>query len=284
MALATDFAAGSGADPMVPRFMPVREIWDDTDDTFTMELDPGPGGFSFRPGQFNMLYVFGVGEVPISISGDPGVPGRLLHTIRRVGPVTAAMRDLAEGDPVGVRGPYGVPWPVGLASSRDVVFMAGGIGLAPLRSALYHVLNHRNEYERIVLLYGVRSPRDLLFEDEVSEWRGRFDMEVEVTVDTADRQWRGSVGVVTRLIPRALFDPGDTIAFMCGPEIMMQFAAEALVQCGVRAGRIHLSLERNMKCGIGLCGHCQFGKDFVCTDGPVFTYEAVRPRLGVREV
>ncbi len=227
MATAADTSRAAGADPMVPSFLPVREIWDETDDTFTMELDPGPSGFSFRPGQFNMLYVFGVGEVPISISGDPGMPDRLLHTIRGVGPVTSAMRELAEGDLVGVRGPFGTPWPVGLASSRDVVFVAGGIGLAPLRPALYHVLNHRDEYERVALLYGVRSPRDLLFEDEVSEWRGRFDMEVAVTVDTADRKWRGSVGVVTKLIPRAPFDPHETVAFICGPEIMMRFAAEA---------------------------------------------------------
>ena len=284
MALATDPSPASGLDPMVPRFMPVREIWDDTDDTFTMELDPGSAGFSFRPGQFNMLYVFGVGEVPISISGDPAVAGRILHTVRGVGPVTSAMRDLAEGEFVGVRGPFGAPWPVGLASSRNVVLIAGGIGLAPLRPALYHVLNHRSEYERVALLYGVRSPRDLLFEEELSEWRGRFDMEVGVTVDTADRKWRGSVGVVTKLIPRAPFDPHDTVAFICGPETMIHFAAEALVNRGVRAGRIHVSMERNMKCGIGLCGHCQFGKDFVCKDGPVFAYETVRSRLGIREV
>lgn len=284
MALATNPSPASGLDPMVPRFMPVREIWDDTDDTFTMELDPGTDGFSFRPGQFNMLYVFGVGEVPISISGDPAVAGRILHTVRGVGPVTKAMRDLAAGELVGVRGPFGAPWPVGLAASRDVVLIAGGIGLAPLRPALYHVLNHRSEYERVALLYGVRSPRDLLFEDELSEWRGRFDMEVGVTVDTADRKWRGSVGVVTKLIPRAPFDPLDTVAFICGPEIMMHFAADALVNRGVRAGRIHVSMERNMKCGIGLCGHCQFGKDFVCKDGPVFPYETVRSRMEIREV
>ena len=284
MATAVDTLSARDADPMVPRFMPVRGIWADTDDTFTVDLDPGSAGFPFRPGQFNMLYAYGVGEVPISISGDPGEPERLLHTIRGVGPVTTAMRDLAEGDSIGVRGPFGTPWPVGLASSRDVVFVAGGIGLAPLRPALYHVLNHRDEYERVSLLYGVRSPRDLLYEDEVAEWRGRFDMAVRVTVDTADRKWRGSVGVVTGLIPRAPFDPQDTVAFICGPEIMMHFAAEELAKRGVRTSRIHVSMERNMKCGIGLCGHCQFGKDFVCKDGPVFPYDAVHHRLDLREV
>lgn len=284
MATAADTLRALGADPMVPRFMPVREIWFNTDDTFTVELDPGSAGFSFRPGQFNMLYVFGVGEVPISISGDPDLPERLVHTVRGVGPVTNAMKGLAEGDLVGVRGPFGTPWPVGLASSRDVVFVAGGIGLAPLRPALYHVLNHRDEYERVSLLYGVRSPGDLLYEDEVAEWRARFDMAVRVTVDTADRRWRGSVGVVTKLIPRAPFDPQNSVAFICGPEIMMRFAAEELAKQGVRTNRIHVSMERNMKCGIGLCGHCQFGKDFVCKDGPVFTYEAVLSRLDIREV
>jgi NAD(P)H-flavin reductase len=284
MATVADLSSAASADPMVPRFMPVIDIWDETYDTFTMELDPGPAGFSFRPGQFNMLYVFGVGEVPISISGDPQQPQKLLHTVRGVGPVTTAMREMGPGDLLGVRGPFGKPWPVGMASSRDVVFVAGGIGLAPLRPALYHVLNHREEYERVVLVYGVRSPRDLLFEEELSEWRGRFDMSVRITVDTADRKWRGSVGVVTKLIPRAPFDPHDTIAFICGPEIMMHFAAEELVKQGVRPGRSYISMERNMKCGIGLCGHCQFGSDFVCKDGPVFHYESVHRRLDIREV
>lgn len=173
---------------------------------------------------------------------------------------------------------------MGQAAGHDIVFVAGGIGLAPLRPAIYHVLGHRDQYGRVVLVYGARSPRDLLYENELMEWRGRFDLEIAVTVDTADRSWRGSVGVVTNLIPRAPFDPLDSVAFVCGPEVMMIFAGEALEKRGVRSSRIHLSMERNMKCGVGLCGHCQFGKDFVCKDGPVFTLEQIRPRLDVREV
>lgn len=272
------------ADPMVPRFLPVVDIWDETHDTFTLSLDTGQERFPFRPGQFNMLYVFGIGEVPISISGDPEAPAALIHTVRGVGAVTNALRHLHPGDLVGVRGPFGVPWPVGQAVGYDVVFVAGGIGLAPLRPAIYHVLNHRDQYGRVVLAYGVRSPRDLLYEDEVVEWRGRFDLEIAVTVDTADRSWRGAVGVVTNLIPRAPFDPHDSFAFVCGPEVMMNFAGEALERRGIRPSRIQLSMERNMQCGIGLCGHCQFGRDFVCNDGPVFTLEEIRSRLDIREV
>jgi NAD(P)H-flavin reductase len=272
------------ADGMAPDMLQVRDVWDETEDTFSIELAPAGAAFEFRPGQFNMLYVFGVGEVPISISGDPDQPSRLVHTIRGVGPVTTALRRVHAGDYVGVRGPFGSSWPVGMASGHDIVFVAGGVGLAPLRPAIHHVLNRRDQYGRVVLLYGVRSPRDLLFEEEVSEWRGRFDMDVSVTVDTADRRWRGSVGVVTKLIPRAPFDPHEAMSFVCGPGVMMRYTAEELTKRGVRPDRILLSMERNMKCGIGICGHCQFGPYFVCKDGPKFRYDRIAGLLDVREV
>lgn len=274
-------------DPMLPNPFRVQRKRRETHDTFTLELEPtnGAGAFSFAAGQFNMLYVFGVGEVPISISGDPtDEAGRLVHTVRAVGTVTRAMRQLKRGDVLGVRGPFGTHWPVEEAGGQDVVIVAGGIGLAPLRPALYHLLANREQYGRIVLLYGARTPQDLLYERELHEWRGRFDMEVEVTVDSATSDWRGNVGVVTTLIPRAQCDPMHTVAMVCGPEVMIRFTAMALLGCGVGVEDIFVSMERNMKCAIGFCGHCQLGPAFICKDGPVFRYNQIQPFFGKREI
>jgi NAD(P)H-flavin reductase len=257
----------------------------ETHDTFSFELQPDESReFHFAPGQFNMLYVFGVGEVPISISGDPANPRKLVHTTREVGAVTRAMRRLKKGDVLGVRGPFGRPWPVDQAEHRDVVLVAGGIGLAPIRPALYHVLKHREQYGRIVLLYGSRSPEDVLYEKELEKWRSRFDMEVHLTVDRGSGSWRGNVGVVTQLITRSPFDPQNCIAIVCGPEIMMRFTTLELEKRGVAYDRIFVSMERNMKCGIGLCGHCQMGGSFVCKDGPVYRYDQLGGMLMAREV
>ena len=231
-----------------------------------------------------MLYAFGVGEVPISISGDPAQPKLLVHTIRAVGAVTRALQKLGKGDVVGVRGPYGRPWPVDHAQGHDLVIVAGGIGLAPLRPAIDHVLQHRALYGRVVLLCGARTPKDVLFEKELRAWRGRFDVDVAVTVDRATSEWQGAVGVVTKLIDRSPFDPQSTMAFVCGPEVMIRFTAIAFAARGVEGSSIYVSMERNMKCGVGLCGHCQFGPHFVCVDGPVFRYDETLPFFGLREV
>jgi NAD(P)H-flavin reductase len=256
----------------------------ETRDTVTLELQP-PAAFSFRPGQFNMLYAFGIGEVPISISGDPSAEGGpVLHTIRDVGPVTHALCALQPGDEVGVRGPYGSHWPVEAAEGGDLVVVAGGIGLPPLRPALYHVLAHRDRFRRVVLLYGARTPDDLLFTGELAAWRSRHGLTVEVTVDAAGRDWRGNVGVVPDLIGQAAFDPAETTAFMVGPEIMMRFTVRALLAAGVPIGRVFLSMERNMQCAVALCGHCQLGPFLVCRDGPVFSYPPLARWLGIREV
>jgi NAD(P)H-flavin reductase len=286
MAASPEARRTSVPDPMLPRAFEVRQTVRETADTFSLWLTPQDGGpwLEFSPGQFDMLYAFGVGEVPISISGDPARPERLVHTIRAVGAVTRALQRLQRGDVVGVRGPYGSPWPVKQAEGRDLVIVAGGIGLAPLRPALYHVLLHRALYGRVVLLYGARTPKDLLFTRELREWRGRFDMEVEVTVDRATSAWQGSVGVVTRLVDRAPFDAAGAIAFVCGPEVMIRYSAQALQQRGVADAGIFISMERNMKCGVGLCGHCQFGPWFVCREGPVLPYDRVGPLFGLREV
>ena len=279
-------AAAVAADPMLPRPYRVAGTRAETLDTFTLELEPASDAPTapFEPGQFNMLYVHGVGEVPISISGDPGAGGPLVHTTRSVGAVTAAMKALDAGDQLGVRGPYGTAWPMSAAEGRDLMLVAGGIGLAPLRPALYHVLRHRNRFNKVVLLYGARTPEELLFKREIRRWRSRLDLEVRVTVDRATESWRGNVGVVTTLIRRAPFEPANTVAFVCGPEVMMRYAAQELLQRGLDADRIHVSLERNMKCGVGFCGHCQFGPVFVCRDGPVFPFARVHPFLQIAEV
>lgn len=271
-------------DPMRPVPFTVLANRDELADTFTLELEPPGGAFGFDPGQFTMLYVFGVGEVPISISGDPDEPERLVQTIRGVGAVTKALRNVGSGDTIGVRGPFGTSWPVAYGEGKDVVFAAGGIGLAPLRPAIYSVLAERDLFNRVVILYGARNPEELLFAEELQQWRGRLDADVLITVDNAGRDWRGSVGVVTKLIRRAPFDPRNAISFVCGPEIMMRFTAQELVTRGVPGDDIYISMERNMKCAIGLCGHCQYGARFVCKDGPVFAYPELEPYLLVKEV
>jgi NAD(P)H-flavin reductase len=231
-----------------------------------------------------MLYVFGLGEVPISISGDPGEPERLVHTIRSVGAVTRALQRLQPDDLIGVRGPFGVPWPLGDAAGRDIVIVAGGIGLAPLRPLIYAILRRRQAYGNVVLLYGARTPADLLYARELKKWRARFDIEVEVTVDRASARWQGGVGVVTKLVARSPFESASATAFICGPEVMIRFAATALRERGVAPGQIYLSMERNMHCAVGLCGHCQYGASFVCKDGPVFRYDRILPNFSVREL
>jgi NAD(P)H-flavin reductase len=272
--------------PMLPSPYGVRHLRAETDDTFTMELVPVNGATApaFVPGQFNMVYMPGAGEVPLSISGDPAARTRVLHTTRAVGTVTHAIRRRAAGDVVGIRGPFGTGWPVEEAGGKDVVIVAGGIGLAPLRPALYQLLAERQRYGKIILLYGSRTPADLLFRRELELWRSRMDLEVDVTVDRATGRWHGCVGVVTTLVPKAPFDRRRTTAMVCGPEVMMRFTAMTLERAGVPPSSIYVSMERNMKCGIGLCGHCQYGPAFVCKDGPVFRYDRVKHLLGTREV
>jgi len=275
----------SHSDPMAPLVARVIRRHRDAPEVFTLELEPEDAAAlaPFTPGQFNMLTVFGVGEVPISFSGDPANQARLVHTIRAVGPVSAALTGLDAGAPVGLRGPFGVGWPMAEAAGKDVVVVAGGLGLAPLRPALYRLFAERERYGRIVLLYGTRSPDDILFRRELEGWRSRLDAEVEVTVDHAKSSWRGHVGVVTTLIPRSSFDPDQTVALVCGPEVMMRFAIGALRDAGVDSANIYLSMERNMKCAVGFCGHCQFGPVFVCRDGPVFRYDRLRSLLALKE-
>ncbi|MCP4221878.1 MAG: oxidoreductase [Actinomycetia bacterium] len=187
------------------------------------------------------------------------------------------------GDLVGVRGPYGSGWGLGQARGRDVLVLAGGLGLAPVRPIITSVLAERPAFGRAVVLIGARSPDTLLYRDEIEEWRGRLDIDIEVTVDSATPEWRGDVGVVTRLVGRAPVDPTNTVAFVCGPEVMMRFSALAVTDLGVAPSAVQLSMERNMHCAIGHCGHCQLGSSFICKDGPVLDWPQVEALLRVRE-
>lgn len=284
---AAELATGTG-DPGPYAPFPHRVIsrTKETADTTTLVLAPvgGGKGARFSPGQFNMLYAFGVGEAAISMSGDPSEEGTLVHTVRAVGNVSTALSRLGPGDVVGVRGPYGKGWPVDQMRGKDVVVMAGGLGLAPLRPVIYELYAHREDYGRVEIIYGSRSPTELLYYDEIQSWRTRTDTRFQVTVDSADRNWYGDVGVVTQRVPDARFDPARTIALMCGPEIMMKLSAQALEARGIAPSDIWLSMERNMKCAIAQCGHCQFGPYFICRDGPVLPYARIRRFLAVREV
>ena len=272
-------------DPMVPVAARVVAVRPETADTVSIAIEPARAArFDFKAGQFNMLYAFAIGEVPISISGNPLDDGPLWHTIRDVGAVSRALTRLEVGDELGVRGPFGSSWPLEVAEGCDVVIVGGGVGLAPLRPAITQVLAQREHFGKVTLLYGARTPSDMLFSDELASWRARFDVEVGVTVDHALGDWRGQVGVVPGLIPRASFDPAKAIALVVGPEIMMRFTISELLKAGVAPDRIYLSMERNMRCAIGWCGHCQLGPWFVCKDGPVFRYDQLQPWLLIRQL
>jgi len=269
--------------PMTPRTFRVVSKVRETDDIVTLALDPVEGPqIELLPGQFNMIYAFGIGEVPISMSGRR--EESLLHTVRAVGAVTRAICEVDDDDVLGMRGPFGTDWGVQNHPGADVLIVAGGIGLAPLRPAIEQVLANRDLYGRFSILIGARSPELLVFDKDISRWRARLDTEVLVTVDVATSQWRGEVGLVTDLLPRAPFDPSKTVALICGPEIMMRGVATALLDRHVAPDRIRVSLERNMKCAIGHCGHCQFGPEFICKDGPIFPYRHVEELMRVREI
>lgn len=283
---AKQLAGAVAPNEMMPTLYRISRTVKDTHDTFTIYMAPADGSapFSYRPGQFNMLYAFGVGEVPISICGDPAQHNEMIHTLREVGAVTSAIRRLRAGDLIGVRGPYGTAWPEESAYGDDLVVVAGGIGLAPLRPVIYSILSHRRKFGKVILFYGTRSPEDLLYKKELQKWRSRFDMQIEITVDRAVGPWRGNVGVVTTLIPRGGFDPQHTTAMICGPEIMMRYSIQALQKQGVPDEKIYVSMERNMKCGCGFCGHCQCGSLFVCKDGAVFSYPQVKDLIYKYEI
>lgn len=254
----------------------------ETTDTVTLTLEPvGTGIGAWAPGQFTMVYAFGVGEVPISISGGNG--GQVRHTVRDVGAVTHTIAATPVGGVLGLHGPYGKGWHLTDAPGADLVVVAGGIGLAPLRPVITEALARRGQYGRVVVLVGARQPADLVFTHEYGAWRAA-GAQLLITVDRADAGWRGPVGVVTALLFRARFAPARTVAFVCGPEVMMRFTARDLGYLGVPATNIRVSLERNMRCGVARCGHCQLGPLVLCRDGPVIDWHDAAPLLSIREL
>jgi sulfite reductase subunit B len=225
------------------------------------------------PGQFVEVSIFGIGEAPISISSSPTQDGSFQMVVRKAGNVTHAMHSLKPGDKVGIRGPFGTHFPVdGEMKGKDIVFVCGGLGLVPVRSAINYVLHHRGDYGDVTILFGTKSPAELLFVDEVKEWISKGNVNYIETVDRGDEQWTGNVGVITTLMTDMAVDPRKTVAIICGPPVMYKFAIVSLYKMGMVDKNIYVSLERHMKCGVGKCGHCQMDGLYVCQDGPVFKY------------
>jgi NAD(P)H-flavin reductase len=259
---------------MMPRPFRVALREQNTSDTWTLAFEPLDGPVpAVAPGQFMMVYVLGIGEVPISVSGPP-----VVLTVRAVGAVSSAVCASEPGAVLGLRGPFGTSWPLAAATGGDVLVVAGGIGLAPLRPVVLHTREHRDAYENLTVVYGARTPADLLYPVELERWGAA------VTVDAAGPSWGGPVGFVAKLVARAQLRPERVTAFVCGPEIMMRTTIDALLARGLPAERIHVSMERHMDCGVGLCGHCQLGPTLVCRDGPVYAYPEIARWMEVREL
>jgi NAD(P)H-flavin reductase len=275
----TEMPSSPTTSPWVPQVVTIEDMKSETPGVVTYALkfaEPSVADmYRFLPGQFNMLYLPGIGEVAISISSDPAARGTLLHTVRAAGNVTRALSRRKPGDRLGLRGPFGSPWPMGRMRGQDVIIACGGIGLAPLRPVLYHIIRNRGDYGRVTLLYGARTPNDLLYAREYDAWR-RAGIDVEVTVDLGDADWQGHIGVVPVLFYRLRVNAAQTYVLTCGPEVMIRFVVFEALARRIHPERIYVSMERNMNCAVGLCGHCQFGPLFVCKDGPVFCYEQIQ--------
>ena len=269
--------------PYLPREAEIVSRTAESADTFSLHLRLTDGlPYRFDPGQFNMLYLHGCGEVPISIVDEDPEQSILTHTIRAVGRVTRGIEQLHAGDRIGLRGPYGRGWPMREAEGRDIVVVTGGLGCAPSVSIIHHVLAHRERYGHLSILQGVKHTSDLIWRSQYDAWSALPDVDVLLAADVADTGWHGHVGLVTALFDRLRIAPWQTVAMLCGPEVMMRAAAEGLHGLGVAKDMIYLSMERNMHCAVGHCGHCQFGSAFVCRDGPVFAWPTVRSLLGTR--
>jgi anaerobic sulfite reductase subunit B len=267
----------------LPRIYQVLRRERETADTATVTLRPREATLPpFRPGQFAMVYALPRGEVPLSLAGTPPSGAGLMHTVRAVGPVTRALHDLRPGQQVGVRGPFGTPWDPAAARGRELLLIAGGLGLAPLRPLLQEALADPGGHPRITLLIGARTPADLLYRHEYRPWSAHA--RVAVTVDRPDQDWTGEVGIVTTLLDRVPFHPERTVAYLCGPEVMMRATARDLAHRGLPAARTFLSLERTMRCGTGHCGQCQLGPLLLCRDGPAAAWDRAEPLLAVREL
>lgn len=272
----------------VPMRARIAERIQEARDIFTWHLrfddDTQQQNYRFVPGQFNMLYLYGVGEVPISIVSDPDEYGYIGHTIRVVGRVTKGMAKLKVGDEVGMRGPFGRGWPLQQTEGKDIIIATGGLGCAPVVGAIHYIFSRRADFGRVVIMQGVKHSNDLLWRESYRKWQQDGNAQVLLAADQAGPNWPWAVGRITALMKEAQFDAKQTIAMMCGPEGMMIAVARELLQRGVEERRLWLSMERNMKCAVGRCGHCQFGHHFVCRNGPVFPYSELQPWLGIKGV
>jgi sulfite reductase subunit B len=246
-----------------------------TEKLFTMHLKDRRD-LGHRAGQFVEVSVFGIGEAPISVTSSPSRNGVFELCVRKVGDVTGALHGMKPGSTVGVRGPFGNGFPVEKMRGKDLLFAPGGLGLPPLRSLINQVLDERESFGRVIILCGARSPSELLFKDELARWEARDDVEFHVTVDRGDESWTGNVGVITTLFPKITVNPRNTVAVTVGPPVMYRFVIMELLSKGIQDGRIYLSLERRMKCGVGKCGHCQINNVYVCQKGPVFSYAQLK--------
>ena len=271
--------------PMTPRMLRLTRVAHELEDAVTLHLDATPlSSAAFAPGQFNLVYLFGVGEAALPISGDPARPRRLEHTVRGRDAVTRALCAAPRGSLLGVRGPFGTGWPLAELEGREVLLIAGGMGLAALRSAVLALLASRPSLARLTLLYGARSPAELLYRRELEAWRAQGDVRVEVFVDNAGPGWAGQVGVVASALPTSVGDPARTSVLLAGPEVLERFVVRELRRLGVRDEHVHVALERSLRCGVGLCGHCHYGPHVVCREGPVLRLDRIAPHLYVREL
>ena len=272
--------------PHLPLEAEVVERIQESPTIFTLRLrftDPVKhAAFRFAPGQFNMLYLYGVGEVPISIVSDPQDEHLFDHAIRVVGRVTRGLEQLKAGDRLGVRGPYGRGWPLKFAENKDVMVVTGGLGCAPVVSVINYVIRRRDNFRRLVIMQGVKHSDDLIWRSRYSQWSKLRDTQVLIAANVGATLWPWHVGHVTELFDKVEMDASRAMVMMCGPEGMMQAAVDRLFEHGVPEDSIYLNMERNMHCAVGLCGHCQYGGKFVCRDGPVFSYPEVKPLFGVR--
>jgi len=264
----------------IPEPAVIESIRDESFDTKTFKVvfedNAQAASFSYKPGQFAQLSLLGIGEAPISITSSHCKQGFLEFTIRAVGRLTRAIHQLKPGDNIYIRGPYGNSWPFEEVKGKDLYFIAGGIGLPPLRSLINSVFDKREEFGRIKILYGSKTPDELCFKEELKSWQRITDTEVLLTVDKPEEGWKGNVGVVTTLWDKTDMTSSGGAAYVCGPPVMIRFVIERLTKTGFKDENIHVSLERYMKCGIGKCGHCNIGAKFVCIHGPVFTYSQIK--------
>lgn len=271
-------------DPYLPNAAQIIQRRQETPDIFTLALkfadEKLHQTYHFQPGQFNMLYLYGVGEVAISIASDPEEKNLYYHTIRQVGQITQGLAQLHEGDYLGVRGPFGVGWPLQQAIGKDVLIITGGLGCAPAVSAIHYIVKRRSQYGKLMILQGVKHSHDLLFREQYAQWSRLPNTQVFLAANQSGAHWPWLTGYVTQFIPDLTFDINNAIVMMCGPEAMMHAAIQPLNQRGLTDEKIYINMERNMECALGHCGHCQFGGQFVCKDGPVLGYPVIKHLFG----